>query len=521
MFGSKRGGQIGGEGGIYVIPALGGNEKRIANAGSIPRFSPDGKWVSYRLGELRHGGVLRSRTFVVPAGGGSARPVEVDLLRFGETIWSPDGKYLLALASREEAGVSGSVLGDWWIVPFEGGSAINLGASEVFEKFRLQGLALGPGGLGSPRAWLPGDNRVVFSARFAGGAPNLWQVHLSPGDWRLVGEPVRLTAGTGETDPSVALGGRIAFASSSRNFDIWSLPIDANRARVLGPPEPLITGLTQESYPTISADGTKLLYVSDRAGNFDVWLRDLDSGEDTPVTITPQDETRAAISADGLKVAYHRREEDGKRNLYVIDLSSGAEKRVAEDIGSLMDWTPDGKEVVYHVGPPLKWMTVNAETGEASEILIDHPLHTIHVVRFSPDRQWLSFKLMIRDAGRIRIRSQPTVISPIRNGRPGGEEEWIRVTDNHIDSRNWWSPDGNVVYFLSFRDNFPCIWAQQLDPSTKKPNGPTVDILHFHGRQRQTSNAGFGYAMTADRLYFPVEETKSNIWLAEPQSQEP
>ena len=80
---------------------------------------------------------------------------------------------------------------------------------------------------------------------------------------------------------------------------------------------------------------------------------------------------------------------------------------------------------------------------------------------------------------------------------------------------------GNVVYFLSARDNFPCIWAQQLDPNTKKPIGSPVDILHLHGRQRQTTNAGFGYAMTADRLYFPIAETKSNIWLAEPQTQAP
>jgi hypothetical protein len=184
-----------------------------------------------------------------------------------------------------------------------------------------------------------------------------------------------------------------------------------------------------------------------------------------------------------------------------------------------MDWTPDGKEVIYYVRPPLKWMTVNAETGEASEILIDHPRHAINVVQFSPDQQWLSFKLIIGDAG--RVSAAPTVISPIRNGRPGGENEWIRVTDNQFDSRNWWSPDGNVVYFLSSRDNFRCIWAQRLNPNTKKPIGPQVGILHFHGRQRQTSNVAFGYAMTADRLYFPVQETKSNIWLAEPQSQEP
>ena len=35
----------------------------------------------------------------------------------------------------------------------------------------------------------------------------------------------------------------------------------------------------------------------------------------------------------------------------------------------------------------------------------------------------------------------------------------------------FWSPDGNLLYFLSSRDGFLCLWAQWLDPSTKHPLG--------------------------------------------------
>jgi len=31
-------------GGVYAIPALGGEERKIADHGNSPRFSPDGKW---------------------------------------------------------------------------------------------------------------------------------------------------------------------------------------------------------------------------------------------------------------------------------------------------------------------------------------------------------------------------------------------------------------------------------------------------------------------------------------------
>ena len=34
-------------GGIFVVPALGGNPRRVADKGDRPRYSPDGEWISY------------------------------------------------------------------------------------------------------------------------------------------------------------------------------------------------------------------------------------------------------------------------------------------------------------------------------------------------------------------------------------------------------------------------------------------------------------------------------------------
>jgi Tol biopolymer transport system component len=51
-----------------VIPTLGGDERKLADHGKNPRFSPDGKWIAYAVGE---GSGLR--VFVVPATGGESR----------------------------------------------------------------------------------------------------------------------------------------------------------------------------------------------------------------------------------------------------------------------------------------------------------------------------------------------------------------------------------------------------------------------------------------------------------------
>ena len=54
-------------GGIYVISALGGEERLIAKAGHGPRFSPDGRWIAYYVGAA---GGKATRMYIVPSTGG-------------------------------------------------------------------------------------------------------------------------------------------------------------------------------------------------------------------------------------------------------------------------------------------------------------------------------------------------------------------------------------------------------------------------------------------------------------------
>ena len=119
---------------------------------------------------------------------------------------------------------------------------------------------------------------------------------------------------------------------------------------------------------------------------------------------------------------------------------------------------------------------------------------------------------------------RPTVCAPrkaTKSDTVAEESRWIQITDNYYDGQSWWSPDGNVLYFLSLRDGFWCIWTQRLDAVTKKAVGTPTALQHFHGLRRLGAAARFGYAVASDRLYFPIGETKANIWLAEPQRQEP
>ena len=496
-------------GGIYVVPALGGSPRRIADGGGNPRFSPDGDRVSYQQVEFSTANQVFLRAWIAPASGGTARQVDTNLAWASPRAWSPDGQQLLLVGSKEPREFGRTIQLDWWLVPAEGGEATSL---EVREPFEGAGLVLGSRSFPRPQTWLREGNWLIFDARSQGGTRNLWRIRLSPEEGRLLGEPQKLTTGVGEQGASAAQDGRIAFMNVSNNWDIWSLPVDANRAEVSGDPERIVSGLSTDRYPSVSADGRKLVYTSDRAGNNDIWLRDLETNEDTQVTVGPGSEFRGVISPDGTKVVF-RRIVRGNTNIYLVHLGRGSEQLLLEDVGSHMDWTPDGKKILFYTNSPIRWKTVDVETGQQQDLGLQHSQHPVHSVRFSPDQNWVSFKL--------RSPASPVFVSRLIGGVAQDQDQWVSIADSLGLSagKSWWSPDGNTLYVLSREDEFLCIAARSLDPETKKPRGPLRAVQHLHGSLRTVAGAPgvSGGGLTANKHYLPLSETKGNIWLAEPQ----
>jgi hypothetical protein len=88
------------------------------------------------------------------------------------------------------------------------------------------------------------------------------------------------------------------------------------------------------------------------------------------------------------------------------------------------------------------------------------------------------------------------------------------------DEHGWsdkprWSPDGNTLYFISDRDGFRCVWAQALQPDTKRPLGEPVAIYHFHSSRLSPINTALGLLeldVAKDKVVLNVGEVTGNIW---------
>src|SRR6185295_11029025 len=108
-------------------------------------------------------------------------------------------------------------------------------------------------------------------------------------------------------------------------------------------------------------------------------------------------------------------------------------------------------------------------------------------------------------------------VAPLDSEHPVPPERWIPITENTaIDREARWSPDGGALYFTSNRDGFTCIWAQRLDPGTKRPVGRPVALRHFHTSQLgfTLGDSGmFGLSIGGDRMVISLGQTTGNIWL--------
>ena len=86
-------------------------------------------------------------------------------------------------------------------------------------------------------------------------------------------------------------------------------------------------------FPSPSEDGRFLAFVSERAGNPDIWLKSLSSGVISlprQLTTHPSIDQDPALNADGSKLLYVSNKTDPRGDVYVMDLLSGEDTQLTD-----------------------------------------------------------------------------------------------------------------------------------------------------------------------------------------------
>jgi len=506
-------------GGLFVVPALGGSERKLCGFGYRPRWSPDGSQVLFD--SSAYIGAVKSKTFVISATGGTPRDVLNDFVpQFVSTLlvaWHPDGSRLSVWGNHRQAGWS------FWTVPLNGGPPLQ---SQIDTSVQSQLKEAGVRFVNF--LWLPSANGLIFEGE-SQGVRNLWKVKVVPSTLRWIDGLERITTGAGkDTDIAVSSDGRkLAFSIRSERSRLWTVPFDPIAGKTTGTSQPLTVAGMDALQPGLSPDGKMLVFRKRRADKEELWAKSLADGRET--LLTGADDFRRVnpiLSNDGTRLIYVRSgpaqvETDPQvsRTLALRATSGGDEQILTSPMQgriSLTDWTLDGKWILMssdlqtpgRVALALFPLEAAPRSETQMRVIASNPEYNLWQGRFSPDGRWISFNAF--------NATDPSVSTVYAISASGGE--WIKLTEGRYwDDKPRWSPDGKAIYFVSNRTGFFTVWRVRFDPASGKPLDQPTRVTDFESTTQMIipNIIQLEMALTSNRIILPMMETFGSIWVLE------
>ena len=339
-----------GETGIYIIPTLGGAERRVRKtlweeqdfyeifwSASRLSWSPDGKSLAFSdrasldepafsifllsidsLEVHRLTSPLRSKGDFKPASSPALAFVSLRSRGDFNPAFSPDGQTLAF--TRVSHGVQSI-----YTVPVSGGD----------ERSRISGGTYNWG-----LAWTPDGRDIVF-ARAGWLAEDGWLCKIPLGGC----EPERLEFGQGGVQPAIR-GNRLVYVRQMANLNIWRRKLSSLHSA--GSPEKFISSTRFESGPQFSPDGSKIAFESTRSGPYEVWMCRSDGSGLVQLTHFNSHTGTPRWSPDGKQIAFDSRA-TGNADIYVVDSGGGPPRRLtSEPSGEVVaSWSRDGRWLYF------------------------------------------------------------------------------------------------------------------------------------------------------------------------------
>jgi len=376
-----------------------GAERKLAEHGDWPRWSPDGRWIAFTSSNPEGG---RGEIFVIRPDGGDQRRLSSGPSQVYGLCWTPDARWLIYGCDID--GTS-----DLWITTIDKGEPVQ--------------ITRGPAVSDSPAVSADGRRLIFCSGKdksglyiAAGPGKSLrrilsqLQVHafaLSPDGRRLALILGGLSRGyslsvydieTGSLRTVSALKAEeVAWTPDSTQLVVtapspdgaavwvWRLPLDG------GLPEPLVRGTQRWKWPDLSPDGRWLSGSRCTDNGCELVVVELETGRERVLNVAAE-QFSPRWSPNGRFIAWSsspRPIDSHSAGIWVAEVEQAQPRRLAPD-GAWITWEPDSKSIDYarYTDDSGLWR-VTLDGGEAEPIQIpddslwDHDVGGLQIARES------------------------------------------------------------------------------------------------------------------------------------------
>ena len=423
---------------LYLQLVNGGSPLRLkdAQAAGKPAWSPDGS----RLAFVRRDGGI----YVMPALGGAPQRVSVSKsATSGALAWSPGGAFFVFTGSGQglfAVSADGGEVHQLTKPPAgadispalspDGGTLAFVRRTSTFNSgvfvmpLNRDGTAAGTAKQITSGVWDIGsldwtaDGREILFAGSAGsGNSSLWRIA------RDGGKPTRFPAPTMvSAQPSVARqSGRMIYVTRQIETKIFKMPLGARA----GEPSPLIETDGDQRDLGVAPNGERIAFVSNRTGSKEIWIANSDGSDQTQLTFFNGPSVGSPRwSPDGKQIAFDGYA-GGSSDIYVMPADGGKPSRLTSDAANEVrpSWSHDGQ-----------WIYFGWDKGGESQIWKIHPSggEPVQVTRHgghafeTADGQWL---YIVNGSTILRMRPDGSGETPLRDGI--APDHWI-VGGHHI-----------------------------------------------------------------------------------------
>jgi Tol biopolymer transport system component len=214
-------------------------------------------------------------------------------------------------------------------------------------------------------AVLPADE-ARYTIAYATFAPLDTAVFLANADG--TGERMLVPDPQFDANPSLSTDGTWVLFSSRRHgsVDVYRVRTDGSQL------ERLTDDVAYDDQPVPSPDGRTVAFVSSRSGDADIWILDVASRRLRNLTAHPGGDYRPAFSPDGRWIAFTSdRDSDGGRTktgfafaplqltqIYVMRADGSEVRRLTQGETTVggATWSPDGKALAFFEAAPQTWL---------------------------------------------------------------------------------------------------------------------------------------------------------------------